>query len=183
MDRKRKETGSAALEALYRDVDERSARLEAWHAERLQCRLGCSACCVDEITVFELEAANIRRHHTSLLESESPHPDGACAFLDRAGACRIYMQRPYVCRTQGLPLRWLDEDSNAETVELRDICPLNESGPPVEQLPEEQCWTIGEFEARLAELQREASGGGLERIALRALFRPATASRRSRRAR
>jgi Fe-S-cluster containining protein len=165
------ETGIATLEALYREVDEKSAQLSELHGERLQCRRGCSACCVDEITVFDIEAANIRRHHDSLLTSESPHPPGACAFLDAAGACRIYAQRPYVCRTQGLPLRWLDETAEGERVELRDICPLNEAGPPLEQLAAERCWTLGEFEGRLAELQRRASGGTLERIALRALFR------------
>ena len=171
MNRDREEAGLAALEALIREVDARSAQLSELHAGRLQCRLGCKACCVDEITVFDLEAANIRRHHDSLLASESPHPPGACAFLDEAGACRIYAQRPYVCRTQGLPLRWLDEGSDGEPVELRDICPLNEAGPPLEQLPEEHCWSIGEFEGRLAELQRSSSGGSLRRVALRALFR------------
>jgi Fe-S-cluster containining protein len=166
----REMAGLAALEALYREVDGRSAQLGEWHAERLQCRLGCTACCVDDIKVFDLEAANIRRHHDSLLEAESPHAPGACAFLDEAGACRIYAQRPYVCRTQGLPLRWLDEGSDGEPIELRDICPLNEAGPPLEQLPEERCWSIGEFEGRLAELQRSASGGNMHRVALRALF-------------
>jgi Fe-S-cluster containining protein len=170
MNREREEAGLAALEALYHEVDDRSARLSELHAERLQCRLGCTACCVDEITVFDLEAANIRRHHGSLLAAESPHPPGACAFLDEAGACRIYAQRPYVCRTQGLPLRWMDEGSDGEPIELRDICPLNESGPPLEQLPPERCWTIGEFEGRLAGLQHSASGGTLRRVALRALF-------------
>lgn len=171
MKRDREEAGLSALEDLYQEVDLRSAQLSELHAERLQCRRGCSACCVDEMTVFDLEAANIRRHHAALLEAESPHPPGACAFLDVAGACRIYAQRPYVCRTQGLPLRWLDEAPDGEPVELRDICELNQAGPPVTQLPEEQCWTIGEFEGRLAELQRSSSGGSLHRIALRALFR------------
>jgi Fe-S-cluster containining protein len=165
------EPESNALEALYREVDERSAQLSESHAERLQCRRGCCACCVDEITVFDIEAANIRRHHDSLLATESPHPPGACAFLDEAGACRIYEQRPYVCRTQGLPLRWLDEGADGELIELRDICPLNEAGPPLEELPAEHCWTIGEFESRLAVLQQHSSSGTLQRVALRALFR------------
>jgi Fe-S-cluster containining protein len=169
--RDQEETALTALEALYREVDERAARLSELHAERLQCHRGCSACCVDEITVFDIEAANIRRHHDSLLTAGAPHPPGACAFLDEVGACRIYAQRPYVCRTQGLPLRWLDEAEGGEPIELRDICPLNEAGPPLEQLHEECCWTIGEFEGRLAELQRHASGGALQRVALRALFR------------
>jgi len=171
MSRNRNEPDPDTLEALYREVDERSAQLSESHGERLKCRMGCSACCVDEITVFDVEAANIRRHHDSLLTTGPPHPPGACAFLDEAGACRIYAQRPYVCRTQGLPLRWFDEGADAEPIELRDICPLNEAGPPLEQLPAELCWTIGEFEGRLAALQQHSSGEPLGRVALRALFR------------
>jgi hypothetical protein len=171
MNPNREEAALAALEALYQEVDERAARLEELHSDRMQCRMGCNACCVDEITAFDIEADNIRRHHAALLAADSPHPPRACAFLDEAGACRIYAQRPYVCRTQGLPLRWFDSGSDGGTVELRDICPLNEAGPPLERLPAEACWTIGEFEGRLAELQRRSSDGSQRRIALRALFR------------
>ena len=52
--------GPAPLAALYREIDRRAAHLRALHADRLQCRRGCSDCCVDELTVFELEAENIR---------------------------------------------------------------------------------------------------------------------------
>ncbi len=168
----------AELQALYREVDGLCESLAALHNDRLQCKRGCSSCCTDGITVFEIEAINIRRHADTLLQS-APTTEDACAFLDDAGACRIYAQRPYVCRTQGLPFRWLDEQPDGMLMELRDICPLNEAGPPLEQLSSESCWTIGEYEGRLAELQRSvsgskpqpsASGGQLHRVALRALF-------------
>jgi hypothetical protein len=54
---------------------------------------------------------------------------------------------------------------------MRDICPVNESGPAVETLPGEQCWTIGPVELRLAALQALASGMEMVRVPLRALFR------------
>jgi Fe-S-cluster containining protein len=161
-----RENALARLVRLHAAVDERAAELAALHGARLQCKRGCSACCVDAITVFEVEAERIRAHHEQLLARGAPHAAGACAFLDAEGACRVYADRPYVCRTQGLPLRWIDEERGAE---LRDICPLNESGAPIEQLPESSCWTLGETEARLAELQR-AFGRDGERVALRALF-------------
>lgn len=156
------------LTDFYRDVDYAAERLAEIHAERLNCKKGCSSCCIDDITVFEIEAENIKRNHAEFLETEKPHAKGMCAFLDESGACRIYENRPYVCRTQGLPLRWIEEDFD-EAFEYRDICPLNETDEPIENLPEEKCWTIGEFEARLAELQMEF-GGDLKRIALRDLF-------------
>jgi Fe-S-cluster containining protein len=159
------------LAQLYRDVDGAASRLQEAHRDRLHCRPGCSPCCVDGITVFAVEAENILRRHRELLGSGMPHASGACAFLDNAGRCRIYDERPYVCRTQGLPLRWMDEDAKESVVEMRDICPLNENGTPVEELPPGDCWTIGPFEARLAELQHRHSGAAMTRVRLRTLFR------------
>ena len=156
------------IEALHADVDRAVRPLTVLHGARLACRLGCSACCVDELTVFPVEAERIRAHHGALLAEGAPHQVGACAFLDDVGACRIYADRPYVCRTQGLPLRWLDE-VDGETVELRDICELNDAGPPLEELDEASCWTLGPFEERLAELVASAPGGG-QRVPLRSLF-------------
>lgn len=129
-------------------------------------------CCVDELTVFEVEAQNIRQSHSNLLQTAVPHSPGACAFLDTDGACRIYEDRPYVCRTQGLPLRWLEEEASGDFVELRDICPLNDEGDvePIEELPEDECWSIGPTEERLAKLQLQFGQGKLSRIPLRSLF-------------
>ena len=117
-----------------------------------------------------------------MLATGAPHAEGACAFLDVDGGCRIYADRPYVCRTQGLPLRWL-EDQEEHAVELRDICPLNEVGEPIERLPAQDCWTLGLFEERLARLElasrasaapsgraSEPIPAGAQRTALRALF-------------
>ena len=150
---------------LHGDVDREAGRLQLIHAERLQCRRGCSGCCVDDLTVFEVEAAPIRRRHAELLATGVAHPEGACAFLDEASACRIYAERPYVCRTQGLPLRWIEERAEGN-VELRDICSLNEAGPPIEELSADACWTIGPFEERLARLVIEPA----TRVRLRDLF-------------
>ncbi|MCA9618024.1 MAG: YkgJ family cysteine cluster protein [Myxococcales bacterium] len=154
------------VETLHAEVDAASRRLTVLHAERLACARGCHDCCRDDLTVFEVEAALIRRHHGALLREGRPHPEGGCAFLDDAGACRIYPHRPYVCRTQGLPLRWIDDEAEAE---YRDICPLNEAGPPIEELEPEACWTLGPAEASLAGLQA-ADGHAGERVALRSLF-------------
>ncbi len=159
------------LVELHRLVDEASTDLAAKHGERLRCAPGCAECCVDDISVFEVEAQRIRDRCADLLRASSPHPVGACAFLDDDGACRVYEHRPYVCRTQGLPLRWIDEIEPGELAELRDICPVNDPGePPVEELDEDLCWTLGPFEERLAGLQAAAGGGQMTRVPLRNLF-------------
>ena len=159
-----------AVEDLHAEIDRQAGTLNVLHAERLQCRRGCADCCVDDLTVFEAEAATIQRHYPDLLAHGQPHPAGACAFLDAQGACRVYDRRPYVCRTQGLPLRWIDELEDGTPAEFRDICPLNEAGHPVETLPADACWTLGPTEVKLAGLQHSKDGGQGRRVALRALF-------------
>jgi Fe-S-cluster containining protein len=125
---------------------------------------------MDGLTVFSVEAERIRMHHGTLLRDGTPHAPGACAFLGNAGECRIYADRPYVCRTQGLPLRWFTEDDSGEVCETRDICPLNAEGVALDELPEEACWLIGPAELELGNLQAEVRDQHEERIALRALF-------------
>lgn len=156
-----------SLEHLHADIDTAAGRLHAQHEEVLQCARGCADCCIDGVTVFEVEAERIRAEHAELLAEGAPHPEGACAFLDGERACRIYSARPYVCRTQGLPLRWLDE-LEGQVVEYRDVCPLNEA-VAVESLAPEACWSLGPVEQRLQALQREAHGE-LRRVTLRSLF-------------
>jgi uncharacterized protein len=157
------------LAALHARVDQAAAKLAAMHRGRLACRRGCIGCCVDELTVFEVEAERIRRAAPELLEHGTPHPPGRCAFLDAEGACRVYEARPYVCRTQGLPLRWIDDELEAE---LRDICELNDEGPAIETLEADACWTIGPVESELRALQ-----GDGRRVALRDLFKAPRTSR------
>lgn len=153
------------VERFHAAVDEVARPVEAANRARLKCAAGCHDCCSDGLTVFAIEAALIEARYPDVLE-EAPHPEGACAFLDREGRCRVYAHRPYVCRTQGLPLRWIDEDEDSgELYEARDICPKNVAGTPLEELAADECWSIGPFEEKLAAAQNDG-----ERVALRSLF-------------
>jgi Fe-S-cluster containining protein len=158
------------IEALYEEIDAAVRFLEAKHGNRLRCGPGCTSCCVDEITVWSIEAENIRSRYAGTLGKMKPHLIGACAFLDGDGTCRIYRWRPYVCRTQGLPLHWTEEQEDGTVVAFRDICPENEPGIPVESLDEDSCWTIGPVEETLARLQHRYRNGEMTRVALRELF-------------
>ncbi|MDA1266415.1 MAG: YkgJ family cysteine cluster protein [Planctomycetota bacterium] len=163
----REEAFEALLE-LHGEVDREAARLTTRHAERLECRRGCSACCIDELTVFEVEAERIRRHAAAILDAP-PGPAGGCAFLDAGGACRVYADRPYVCRTQGLPLAWFEEGPDDDIVQRRTICELNDEGEPLESLDKDEVWLLGPNELGLQRLQ-QAFGGDQARVALRDLF-------------
>jgi len=159
------------LAAFYAEVDAKASVLEKIHQKRLNCRKGCFSCCSDDITVFEIEAINIRMKFNRLLSDERPHRKGFCALLDEEGGCRIYEQRPYVCRTQGLPLSWWEENQEGQIYRMRDICPLNITGPPIESLPEKSCWSIGPHEQKLAMLQKKYGSREQKRVTLRSLFK------------
>jgi len=156
------------VRALHARVDAEAAALAREHAARLVCARGCSACCVDDLTVFAVEARRIEREFPAVL-AEAPHPPGACAFLDAEGACRVYAARPYVCRTQRLPLAHFHERPDGDVGEERSICALNAEGPPLASLALESCWLIGPVELELQRLQQRAAGDQ-RRVALRALF-------------
>lgn len=154
---------------LHAQVDERAAEVLAALGRPMHCGPGCSSCCQDELTVFEIEALRILDECGELLSTAAPGPVGQCALLDETGRCRIYPARPYVCRTQGLPLRWLVE-TDAGPREYRDICTLNEEGSDVTELPERACYTLGAPEEVLRTLQKALAGGSLARVKLRDLF-------------
>lgn len=156
----------ATLQKFYAALQPDTDRLENIHRGKLQCKKGCSACCEDNLEVFGIEAENIRITQKEFLEKEKAHPKGKCAFLDQEGACRIYASRPYVCRTQGLPLRILNEKGK----EIRDVCPLNLTDRKLEQIPEEQLLHTSAYEDFLARLQMAVDKGKMERIKLRDLF-------------
>ncbi|MCC6743679.1 MAG: YkgJ family cysteine cluster protein [Acidobacteria bacterium] len=158
------------IDDLHADVDNEARALVSRLGSRITCHRGCLDCCVDGLTVFEVEAERIRRDAGTNLTGAVPHPAGACVFLDPSGACRIYDSRPYVCRTQGLPLRWIEEDEAGAAVEYRDICPRNDAGTPIESLGDADCWTIGPVEARLVQIQRARGEASASRVALRTLF-------------
>jgi uncharacterized protein len=161
---------TAWVERLHAVVDELTEPITSAHEGSLACRAGCAGCCTDGLTVFEIEAALLLKKHPELLREGVPHAEGGCALLDGEGRCRAYEDRPYVCRTQGLPLRWLDHDEDGAPVEARDVCPLNLEGIELAELPAEAMWTLGPIEQRLAAQQSSLDGGEGRRIALRALF-------------
>ena len=159
-----------AVRSLHGEIDKTASQLETIHAERLHCQRGCHGCCTDGLSVSPIEAARIRAEFSDLLLHAAPHPDGACAFLDEHGSCRIYPARPYICRTQGLPLRWMEEGEDWSFHERRDICPLNTDGPPLADLPERHVWEIGPVEDQLYELNESYADRSGNRILLRDLF-------------
>ena len=130
---------SVTIQDLYQKVQDFEARLSEPTKRGLKCKQGCSACCHQRFSVFSIEADHIKNWFAALSESEKKSllenwredlslrsPDDktlACVFLDDKGACTIYPARPLICRTQGLPLALLKEETQSR--QQLDICPLN----------------------------------------------------------
>ena len=159
-----------ALKRFYSALDSHIHSIEEKNRSRIHCKKGCFSCCKDDLEVFGIEAEFIRSNEKEFLENASPNAKGMCAFLDAQGACRIYDSRPFVCRTHGVPISYLQEDEEGE-FELRDICPLNEEGEPIEELPEEKIFQNTSWEEKLALMQLMADKGEMQREKLRGLFK------------
>lgn len=85
------------------------------------CKLGCAACCHTQVSVTADEAELLARHINNGLDIDRnrlkslmlagndsnkyysiPFKERACIFLDNAGGCRVYEDRPAVCRTNAV---------------------------------------------------------------------------------
>lgn len=157
------------LNDFYKNIDKITKELETINRDIIHCKKGCFFCCIDDITVWEIEAKHIINQIKINCVKIVPHPPGKCVFLNNDGACQIYQFRPYVCRTQGLPLRWIEEQ-NEEQIEYRDICPINNANDDIITIPPENCLLLGPNEETLARLNILRYGSSDKRFKLREIF-------------
>ncbi len=91
-------------------LDRLCAGVNSYFSENIKCRPGCSDCCMAGLELFPVEAFCISQHITT--HQSTPHKTDRCVFL-KDSMCTIYEYRPVVCRTQGLPLVYRDEESDS----------------------------------------------------------------------
>jgi Fe-S-cluster containining protein len=107
---------------LRQQTDQLTAGLEKIHTGRMVCRKGCCHCCTN-LTVFPVEffsiAEEMKLAGWSKLTFDAAR---VCGYLDEHGACEIYPYRPMICRTQGLPLAFYDDETQGYSV---TFCPQN----------------------------------------------------------
>lgn len=110
--------------ALRREIDVRTGELEQMHARHLTCKPGCHQCCVN-LSVFPVEFYAILEEMRRLVPAVelTLDPNASCAFL-KQGCCRIYACRPMICRTHGLPVAFLNADTEEPEMSV-SFCPLN----------------------------------------------------------
>lgn len=112
-------------------ADQMAEDLGVVHSGRLVCRKGCCQCCTN-LSVFPVEFfAMVEDMKNAGWTKLQFHTAAICGYLDEQGTCEIYPYRPIICRTQGLPLAFYDDDTQSYSV---TFCPRNFTGDKSEQL-------------------------------------------------
>lgn len=92
-------------------IDLRIAELEKEHNAHLNCKAGCSMCC-REYAILPIEFDYIKEQisgETSIVYNDSYGKD-ECPFLVN-NRCSIYSNRPFICRSHGLPILYMGEEA------------------------------------------------------------------------
>ncbi len=160
-------TVESGYRQLISDIDNHIEKLlNQRFSNTLNCRAGCDQCCI-QFSVLALEAA-ILRHSADQMELGSDIQNGSCHFLVNK-RCSVYSFRPIICRTQGLPLAYIDEEIYAIEV---SACDMN--FPQDYAFEENDLLFMDNFNQRLAELNRQycqvAQRNPEERIALTDIY-------------
>jgi Fe-S-cluster containining protein len=139
--------------ALIAKVDRLCAEIIQRHADAVNCRGGCDACC-RHLTLFPVEAVALRLALDTLdhdlkkvIQDRAGKSAGdACPLLDQ-GLCLMYRHRPIICRTHGMPV--LTDRGDGPAV---DFCPLNFRG--VTRLERESIIDLDQLNTALALINR-----------------------------
>jgi Fe-S-cluster containining protein len=165
-----------SLKNLYQKVQSFEASMSPKVMESSVCKKGCSRCCLVDLSIFSLEADHIREWFNNRSDEEkailrkkwsSPLKEDSdfynriqksCAFLHE-GSCTIYEVRPLICRTQGLPMRVLQEKES-----FVDVCPLNEG--MLKEAREKDYLNLDLLNLILSSLERVHAPEGRSRVSL-----------------
>lgn len=101
-------------------TDKSADSLSQMHNGHIFCKAGCSQCCMD-YKIFPLEFHFISEALKNReVNTNSAPEEGGCIFLNNH-LCSIYDVRPFICRTHGLPLLYVNDDDEWEL----SACELN----------------------------------------------------------
>ena len=130
------------LAALAEEVDAEFAAIQERQAAQMQCRAGCSACCRSRLSITRVEEAFLRRGLASFSNERRAELSARtreenremCPALDDDGRCGVYLFRPLICRTYGVPLRHRRAVALVNPPVI-DVCDLNFTETSLETLP------------------------------------------------
>jgi Fe-S-cluster containining protein len=105
------------------EVSELSEKLASLHKDEMACKKGCAECCMNfqVLPVEYFSILNEIKKDTPKDFGSQPADDENCNFLVN-DLCQIYQSRPFICRTHGLPLLFMNQEGDAWEL---SACPLN----------------------------------------------------------
>ncbi len=141
-----------AYKILRNEIDSLSVQLEREHVGQMVCKKGCDMCCMD-YSIFPVEFYSIindlKREGLNPEISETQNKN-ECIFL-KNHVCSIYEQRPVICRTHGLPLLFMNENSEWEL----SACELNFTDFDFGNFTIENTYPQDKFNSKLFLLNKE----------------------------
>lgn len=117
----------------------------------MACKKGCAMCCMD-YSIFPIEFYSIREAlSTQKLTGTADTADNSnsCVFL-KNNACSIYSERPIICRTHGLPLLYMNDNSEWEL----SACELNFRSFDMDDFTPENTFPQDKFNSELFMLNK-----------------------------
>ncbi|WP_297089684.1 YkgJ family cysteine cluster protein [uncultured Draconibacterium sp.] len=142
----------SAYKKLRDSIDKRVKELEKEHKSHLKCKAGCDLCCMD-YNIFPIEFYSILhalQEKKQLPQVAAKNDASACIFLN-SHCCAIYDERPIICRTHGLPLLFMNEESQWEL----SACELNFTEFDMEDFSEENTFSQDKFNSKLFLLNKK----------------------------
>jgi uncharacterized protein len=100
---------SVALASLRTNIDAFMDRVMEKHQDKMACAPGCASCCKVDLSVFPIEANQVKKALATLPAQtmakikERIAKEEFCPLLID-DHCAIYEERPIICRSQGIPL-------------------------------------------------------------------------------
>jgi len=131
---------------LQQKLDARITELSNLHESYMVCKKGCSSCCMN-FGMLPIEYYAIQ-HALGVHAFPQVSHDDSCKFL-KNGMCSIYAHRPFICRTQGLPIIHYNSHINAWNLL---VCELNFVDVDDNFFQQHRCLDMDVFNEKLSEL-------------------------------
>lgn len=145
-------------------VDSKFEQIVEKYGDQMVCQKGCFQCCKADLSVSEVEWRAIKEfasdNLTTLKKAKRKNDKNQCEFLDEDGGCLIYPVRPIICRSHGAPILYKSEETDGDL--SKDVCPLNFSRKPLEEV-DDQCFINVELVNTILAMTNQMATGEKQR--------------------
>ena len=123
-------------------------RLENMHSSHMQCSKACYHCCMN-FGILPIEAFAIAQTFSNKTAFTKTETNEQCIFLIH-NLCSIYEHRPFICRTQGLPIVY-EVDNQYQL----SVCERNFTSQPDSLFTPDNCLFMDDYNNELYALNIE----------------------------